>query len=66
MSNIPELLNQAEVATELDKSVAWCERARWEGTGPAFIKIGRSVKYRRADVDEWIELQKRTSTRQLG
>ena len=57
------LLSQAELAIELEKSEAWCERARWAGTGPSYIKIGRSVKYRRADVNAWLESRRRNWTR---
>lgn len=27
---------------------------RYRGTGPAFVKVGREIRYRWADVDEWI------------
>jgi excisionase family DNA binding protein len=29
----------------------------YRGTGPRFAKIGRHVRYRRADVEAWIEQQ---------
>jgi hypothetical protein len=32
------------------------------GTGPAFFKIGRTVKYDRADVDAWLQSRRRMST----
>lgn len=28
-----------------------------KGTGPRFAKIGRHVRYRKVDVDRWIEAQ---------
>ena len=58
-----ELLKQEQIAAELGKSIAWCERARWNNSGPAFIKIGRSVRYRRADLNAWLESQRRTWSR---
>ena len=32
----------------------WLNR-RESGTGPAWIKLGRTVYYRRADLREWVE-----------
>lgn len=51
----PDFLKQKEVAAILRKSVAWCERARWEGGGPPFIKVGRNVLYPRDDLMEWLQ-----------
>lgn len=48
------LFSQKVVAPVLDRSEAWCERARWNGTGPAFRRIGRSILYRKSDVEAWI------------
>lgn len=59
---IPELSTQEELAPLLRKSAAWFERARWLGTGPAFVKVGRTPMYRREDVLAWLESQRRTST----
>ena len=35
---------------------------RWNGTGPAFVKFGSRVLYRKADVEQWIAANVRTST----
>jgi hypothetical protein len=48
------LFNQRTVAAVRDCSEALCERERWNGTGPSFMKTGGRVKYRKADVVEWI------------
>ena len=37
-------------------------KKRCDGSGPAFFKIGRAVKYAAADVDAWILSRRRTST----
>lgn len=58
---LPKLMNQRDLAAYLGKSTAWCERARWAGEGPRFIKLGRHVRYRADDVMEWIEQHARTS-----
>lgn len=52
---IPTLWDQKQLAGYLGKSTAWCERARWAGEGPAYIKLGRHVRYKVSDVLKWIE-----------
>lgn len=63
---LPRLMDQHDLASYLGKSEAWCERARWAGEGPRFIKLGRNVRYRAEDVLAWIEGNVRTSTSQEG
>lgn len=52
---MPRLWDQRTLAAYLGKSTAWCERARWAGEGPRYIKLGRHVRYRADDVLAWIE-----------
>lgn len=52
---LPRLMSQKDLASYLGKSTAWCERARWAGTGPRFIRLGRHVRYRVDDVLAWVE-----------
>ncbi|MCW5602434.1 helix-turn-helix domain-containing protein [Nitrosomonas sp.] len=59
---LPRLMTQQELAEYLSKSTAWCERARWDGSGPKFVKLGRHVRYRAQDVLEWVNASERTST----
>ena len=40
------------------------QRWRQEGTGPEFLKLGRLVRYRKSDLDRWVDAQLRTSTSQ--
>ena len=54
-NTLPKLLSQRELAEYLGKSTAWCERCRWAGTGPRFIKIGRHVRYKVEDVLAYVE-----------
>ncbi len=57
------LFNQLKIANIRDCSTATMERDRWAGGGIPFIKIGRAVKYRKADVLEWLaQHQPQTST----
>ena len=48
------LFNQITIAYVRDCSTATLERDRWAGGGIPFIKIGRLVKYRKADVLAWL------------
>jgi predicted DNA-binding transcriptional regulator AlpA len=54
MQVIP-LLKQKEVATWTGMSEAWLEQSRFKGIGIPYIKIGRAVRYRTEDVQQWIE-----------
>ncbi len=35
---------------------------RWHGRGPRFLRVGRRVRYRLADLAEWMDTRARTST----
>jgi predicted DNA-binding transcriptional regulator AlpA len=48
------LLDEHQVCDYLGKSLSWARNSRWLGTGPKFIKIGRSVRYRLSDVEAYI------------
>lgn len=63
---LPTLLTQREMCGVVQKSEKWAEAARLHGTGPRFVKLGRAVRYRAADVLEWIERNVRTSTSDGG
>ena len=39
---------------------------RLHGTGPQYCKIGRLVRYRRADLDDWMTERMRFSTSQAA
>lgn len=51
------LFAQSTVAAVRDCSIATIERDRWIGTGVPFIKMGRSVRYRKRDIRAWLEAQ---------
>jgi excisionase family DNA binding protein len=59
-----ELLTEQETAALLRCSVPTLRRWRRLGTGPAFIKTGRKVLYRRTALDAW--LSEREATRPAG
>ncbi len=51
----PEMMNDHEVAAFLKMSVASVRRWRLFRTGPKFVKIGSAVRYRRQDVETWVD-----------
>lgn len=56
MQHKHELLCERAVAGEYGLSIPWLRRARLERHGPAFLRVGtRMVRYRRADVEAFLE-----------
>jgi len=49
------LMNSAKAAKFIGLSVWWLVKARSNGTGPKFIKIGRAVRYSRASLLDFIK-----------
>jgi predicted DNA-binding transcriptional regulator AlpA len=50
------------LATRTGQAASTWEKRRLDGTGPQFIKMGRLVRYRPADVDAWLAERVRRST----
>ena len=48
------LLTQRKAATLLRLSERTLERGRISGLGPKFVRIGRSIRYRLADIEAYI------------
>ena len=48
------LLTEKELATAVRLSPAKLQKLRREGDGPAFVRIGSSVRYPVAGVDAWL------------
>jgi predicted DNA-binding transcriptional regulator AlpA len=60
-----ELLTPEQLAKMIpgaSGNVRTIERWRMTGTGPAFVKFGRRVVYRRSDVQAWIVSRRYTHT----
>lgn len=55
MESKPELMTPKEAAQFLRRPVSALERWRCEGTGPAYIKVGRNVLYPRKRIEEYIQ-----------
>jgi excisionase family DNA binding protein len=58
ISSVDERLwTEQEAADYLQVAVGTLRRWRAEGTGPPALRVGRNVRYRRSDVDGWLERQ---------
>ncbi len=51
---IDELMTIEELAAYLRKPVPTIYQWNSRGDGPPYIKVGRTVVYRRADVERWL------------
>jgi hypothetical protein len=49
------LFSQHTIAAVRQCSVATVEHDRWAGRGVPFMKLGRLVRYRKADIRAWLE-----------
>jgi predicted DNA-binding transcriptional regulator AlpA len=53
----PDLLRSPEAARYIDMSDSWLRQTRMADRtdGPPFLRQGRAVRYRRNDLDRWLE-----------
>lgn len=51
----PEIMNEHQVAEHIGMSVATMRHWRLLRKGPKFIKIGSAVRYKRGDVEKWLD-----------
>lgn len=59
---LPERYDVGGAADYVGLSVSFMNRARLEGDGPVFLKLGRRVVYERAALDDWMASCRRRST----
>ncbi len=60
------LLTEVQAATLLGFSVRTLQGWRLRGGGPRIIKVGRAVRYKRADLEAWVEAHATASTSSEG
>lgn len=48
------LLTPDQVSEYLDVPLGTLANWRYQGRGPAFVRLGRHVRYRATDIAEWI------------
>jgi hypothetical protein len=64
MSNLVDETEAAKLLGNL--SVKTLRRWRWQGCGPAFVKVGAAVRYQLVDIEAFLSARRRHSTRDLG
>jgi predicted DNA-binding transcriptional regulator AlpA len=50
-NSIPE----DDAAAYIGMTVAYLRKARQQGRGPTYLRLGRSIRYRTPDLDAWLE-----------
>ena len=53
-SLLTDLLTTDEAATLLELTAGTLKNYRVDNTGPAYVKIGGKIRYRRGDLEAWI------------
>jgi predicted DNA-binding transcriptional regulator AlpA len=48
-------VNQEDAARYIDFTESYLEKARHDGRGPRYLRIGRTIRYRIRDLDQWLE-----------
>lgn len=61
-----EVLNTLEAAQHVRLSKPTLERFRISGDGPVFLKLGGAVRYRKVDLDAWLESRRTRSTSEVA
>lgn len=64
-SGPPALLSTVHAAARLGLRPCTLEKWRTTGSGPKFVKLGRAVRYRVADLDQFATDRLRAHTAQL-
>ena len=59
VANGSELVDEARLAAQLAVSRATLQSWRYGGKGPRYLKIGRLIRYRTADIDAYLRAQTR-------
>lgn len=60
---LEDLIEEKDYAAESNRSHRTVQRERALGIGPAFIKIGRKVYYRREAIDAWLRSKEQAQPR---
>jgi len=63
---LSNIMNTVEAADYTRLSKPTLERFRVHGGGPRYAKLSGAVRYRRADLDDWIESRLINSTSEVA
>lgn len=63
---LDQLVTEKDAADILCQSIRTLQKWRVTGYGPAHYKIGRNVRYRLGELNDWIESRRRAHTSEGG
>jgi len=63
---LDQLICAGDAANLLNISTSTLAKMRLSGSSPRYVKLGRRVAYRPADLEAWIEAQSFNSTAEYG
>jgi hypothetical protein len=66
MSILNDILTEAEYAALTKRNIRTVQRERAQRIGPAFIRIGRTIYYRKAAIEAWLIAQEQEQPRAAG
>lgn len=64
MNATPELWTPADFAAYAKLTINQVAKLRCKGTGPAFIKVGRQIRYIPAACHRWVTANQQTTTKE--
>ena len=53
--NAQEVLNERQVEEVYGFSISYLRRARRQGHGPRFLNVGKLIRYRRSDIENFLD-----------
>jgi predicted DNA-binding transcriptional regulator AlpA len=63
--NPQELLRTSGAAAITGLSISTLNKLRCSGGGPAFLKLGRAVRYKPVDLKDWLDSRRVMSTSEI-
>jgi predicted DNA-binding transcriptional regulator AlpA len=57
-----EAVTESDAATRLGLKVATLRAWRHQGRGPAFVRLGRAIRYLASDLDEFLDANRQSPT----
>lgn len=67
-TDIKSILTEKETAQYIGMSISWLRQSRMRGDkdAPPFLKIGKSVRYRKSELDAWLDSKLHRNTLYLA
>ena len=53
-TSITDVMTESETAEHIGISLSGLRKWRNDGSGPPYIRIGRLIRYREKDIEEWL------------